>query len=58
MTSYYNSTQKANIDIKEIYVPENKTEVINYDIQQFLNPEYYQQKRTTAKLNVYIRKSN
>lgn len=54
--NYYNSIN--NNKEKDVYTPSNKSVIRSNEICDFINTEYYQVKRTKAKVNVYIRKSN
>lgn len=59
MNNYYNDNLKDNFIMeRDIYSPFQRIKVVDYNFQEFVNTEYYPIKRTKAKLNVYIRKTN
>lgn len=59
MNNYYNEKLEENYILeKDIYFPVEQAKIFDYNFQEFVNTEYYPVKRTRAKLNVYIRKSN
>ena len=59
MNNYYEYQRKELQSIDNFYVPSNTAKkIIDYNLQSYINTDYYKQNRTKAKINVYIRKSN
>lgn len=57
MNNYYENAQR-NIFDENIYTQNENSKIRNNDISEIMDTVYYQRKRTKAKINVYIRKSN
>lgn len=57
MNNYYENAQR-NIFDENIYTQNENSKIRNNDISKIMDTVYYQRKRTKAKINVYIRKSN